>query len=103
MHNGAFRTLDAAVRHHLDPEGSLRSYDVTAHLPPALQATFQRDPELLAELLATVDPVAPPEPLSDTEFADMLAFLAALTDPAVTNLPPPPERVPSGLPVADTP
>jgi cytochrome c peroxidase len=98
MHNGAFSTLEDAVRHHLDPEGSLRNYDPAQHLPPELQGTFQDDPNLLNELITTRAPVEPGETLSDEEYTHLLAFLTALTDPAAENIEDaPPERVPSGL------
>jgi cytochrome c peroxidase len=35
FHNGAFGTLEAAIRHHLDVERSLRTYDPAAHGVPA--------------------------------------------------------------------
>ena len=105
MHDGAFATLEAAVLHHLDPETSLRSYDPTVHLPPDLQDTFQNDPNLLDDMLHYVDPLLAPErSLTDAELEALLAFLHALTDPAVFNLDQYiPESVPSGLPVQDLP
>jgi cytochrome c peroxidase len=103
MHNGAFRTITATVRHHLAPEASLRGYDVVEHLPPSFHGTFQDDPALIAELLAERDATAPERPLTAAEFDDLMAFLAALTDPAATNIEGPPPAVPSGLPVSDQP
>lgn len=101
MHNGAFRTLTATVRHHLAPEDSLRAYDAAAHLPLQLQDTFQDDAALIAELLATRDTSEPERLLTATEFDDLMAFLAALTDPAALTIEEPPPAVPSGLPVSD--
>jgi cytochrome c peroxidase len=101
-HNGAFSSLEAMIRHHLDPAGSLRSYDPAQHLPPDLALTFRTDEALLADMLAHLDPrLAQIEPLSNGEIKDLLAFLAALADPAARNLGHTvPDRVPSGLPVA---
>lgn len=102
MHDGAYATLEAAVRHHLDPAAALRSYD-PSQLPAELRDTFQSDPETIAAILETLDPlVATPLPLSDAEVGDLMAFLEALTDPRAADLGADvPERVPSGLPVAD--
>ncbi len=98
MHNGAFSTLEDAVRHHLEPEESLRNYDPTQHLPPELQDTVQDDAAVLNELISTIAPVTPTETLTDAEYTDLLDFLTALTDPAAENIADaPPDRVPSGL------
>jgi cytochrome c peroxidase len=98
MHNGAFSTLEDAVRHHLEPEESLRTYDPTQHLPPELQDTVQDDAAVLNELISTIAPVTPAETLTDAEYTDLLDFLTALTDPAAENIADaPPDRVPSGL------
>jgi len=54
-------------------------------------------------MLARLDPLLQvPADLSDEEVDQLLAFLAALTDPAAKDLAKTiPERVPSGLPVSD--
>lgn len=100
MHDGAFATLEGTVRHQLDPEASLRTYDV-AQLAPELQSTFQGDEDTIAAILANLDPlVATPRPLSDGQIEDLLSFLEALTDPAAASLGAEvPASVPSGLPV----
>lgn len=103
MHDGAFATLEAAVRHHLDPASSLRRYDPAAHLPPELRDTFQSSAELMEDMLFRLDPVLKePIRLRDGEVNALLVFLEALTDPAALDLSADiPERVPSGLPVRD--
>lgn len=101
MHNGAFASLEAAVRHHLDPAASLAAYDDT-QVEPELHGTFQAS--AVDQLLATVDPELAPTgaPLTDADVADLMAFLSALTDPGSINLYHlVPDSVPSGLPVAD--
>jgi cytochrome c peroxidase len=102
-HNGAFSSLEAMIRHHLDPAGSLRTYDPAAHLPPDLQRTLHNDELLVADMLAYLDPrLAHIEPLTVGEINDLLAFLTALADPAAKRLDRyVPERVPSGLPLAE--
>ncbi|MBE2200926.1 MAG: cytochrome-c peroxidase [Anaerolinea sp.] len=104
MHNGAFSTLATAVVHHLDPTNSLRHYDETQHLPPYLWGTWQNRETLLIDMLLTLDPaINRKRTLTDAELSDLLAFLDALTDPAVHQLDHLiPASVPSGLPVADT-
>jgi cytochrome c peroxidase len=100
MHDGAYTTLEGAVRHHLDPAGSLLNYDRT-QLAPALQPTVIDDPAALQAMLANLDPLLrnPPR-LSDADVDDLLAFLGALTGPGLASLDDViPESVPSGVPV----
>lgn len=95
MHNGAFTTLEAAVRHHFNP---LPTYDIT-QLTPLMQRTVQ-GPEIL--YIATTAPslTRPTPSLSDAEVAAILAFLQSLTSETAVDLRHTiPDRVPSGLPV----
>lgn len=98
MHNGAYTTLDAAVRHHLHPEQALRAYAVS-QLRPNLRDSFQGDEVTFTMLLDTLDPlVSTPIMLTEAEVDDLLAFLDALTDPAAVDLSHlAPTAVPSGL------
>ncbi len=102
MHNGAYRDLESAVRHHLNPAASLRTYDPTQQLPAALHPTVQSNEAFFTEMLLHLDPLLTPAPtLNDAEVADLLEFLHALTDPTTqetldTLMP---ATVPSGLPV----
>ncbi|MDX1530987.1 MAG: hypothetical protein R3362_05635, partial [Rhodothermales bacterium] len=128
-HAGAYLTLEAVVRHHLDPVAALEAYEVpeglllpmeevqeltadgprlvTRPMSPERRAAFlardtwvQQRPELRARIAAANE--LAPTPLTDAEVADLLAFLHALTDPASVDLSPLiPEAVPSGLPVQD--
>ncbi|HVO26618.1 MAG TPA: cytochrome c peroxidase [Candidatus Margulisiibacteriota bacterium] len=102
MHDGAYTTLEGAVRHVLDPTTALRHYDVS-QLAPDMQSTFQGDEQTLTAILANLDPlVATPQRLSDDEVNEILTFLEALTDPAAADLSSDiPDSVPSGLPVRD--
>lgn len=97
-HAGAYTSLEAVVRHHLNPEQALRNYN-PAQLRDDLQDSFQSDESYLNAQLSNLDPlVATQVELSDREFEQLLAFLHALTDPAaieLTNVVP--ESVPSGL------
>lgn len=104
MHNGAYATLSAVLAQHLDPATSLRNYDA-AQLPPELRGSVWTDGTSAggvlrtALVLKTLDPlVRAPRALSETERQDLLAFLDALTDPAVVDLSTQaPATVPSGL------
>ena len=102
MHDGTFGTLEEAVRHHLDPEASLRAYD-GSRLPASLQPFLHDDEATLAAILATLDPeVRPSRALSDEDVDAIVAFLHALDGEAELRKQPDagvPERVPSGLPV----
>jgi cytochrome c peroxidase len=83
MHDGAFTSLAAAIRHHLNARASLLGYDPTKQqLPPDLTgSTGPRGP-----LLDALDPLlANPIVLTDSEFDDLLAFVRdALLDPRAT-------------------
>jgi cytochrome c peroxidase len=100
MHDGAFLTLEAAVRHHLNPAEGLQAYD-PSQLHVLLKDACQNQPETLAAILATKSVYATEQAhLSDAELQDVLAFLDSLTSPSALNLAHTiPASVPSGLPV----
>jgi len=103
-HNGAFASLQGIVRHHLDPLASFASWDRSqVVLTPddgfaATDFAIWDDSRELARITARID--IDPVSLSETEIADLVAFLGALSDPAAIRgrLGKPP-AVPSGLPV----
>ncbi|HSE27115.1 MAG TPA: cytochrome c peroxidase, partial [Gemmatimonadales bacterium] len=84
FHNGAFTTLEAAIRHHLDVEHSLRGYDPAANGVAADLRVLSPPREPI--LARGIDPLlATGITLSDGEFADLLAFVRdALLDPRAT-------------------
>ncbi len=105
-HVGAYDTLEAVVRHQLDPVNSLNNYDSSqARLPSrsdldALDFVVQNDASRRTAIgnASELSPVA----LSDAETADLVAFLHALTDPICLDLRRDiPASVPSGLPLFD--
>lgn len=101
MHNGAFTTLEAAVRHHLDPKTSLQTYD-PSQLSELLRDTCQDQPETLAAILQWYTPRNASEgvQLTNEEMRLLLAFLDSLTSPSALDLSHTiPASVPSGLPV----
>ena len=101
-HAGAYATLAAVVRHHLDPVASLYSYDRRqAILPefPAAQDWWVLDSPTELAAIATANSL-PATSLSEQEIEQLLAFLATLTDPvSQTGRLGIPEQVPSGLPI----
>ncbi len=105
-HAGAYNTLEAVVRHYIDPANALRQYATEQAVLPsrpdldALDLVVQNDPNRL-EAMAAANEALPIE-LGDREVQDLLAFLHALTDPAALDLRADvPPSVPSGLPVWD--
>ena len=105
-HSGAYDTLEAMIRHHLDPVRSLREYepsqlrlprrsDLDAHDWIAMQ-----DSAVVAAI-AAANELAPVE-LTDREVSQLIDFLHALTDPRMLDLRNDvPAAVPSGLPLWD--
>jgi cytochrome c peroxidase len=105
-HAGAYDTLEAVVRHHLDPVNSLVNYDPTqARLPSrpdldALDFVVMSDPNRVAAIAAAneLEPVA----LREREIFFLMAFLRSLTDPRCLDLRRDvPTSLPSGLPLFD--
>ena len=100
MHNGAYATLEAVVRHYNDVPLALRTYDVS-QLDPALRVMYHGDEATIADVMSTLDfPFRSPLNLTEDEQGDLVAFLKSLTDPAARDLSSlVPASVPSGLPV----
>jgi cytochrome c peroxidase len=101
-HAGAYATLEAVIRHHMDPVASLYAYDrsqaILPELPGAEDWRILDDPAEMAAIAAANE--LAPMALSDAEIADLIAFLEALTDSAgAEGRLGVPESVPSGLPV----
>lgn len=97
MHNGAFTTLESAIRHHLDVRTSVEQY-TTGHLPADLQGPLGP----MAPVLERLSPLlATPIVLDDGEFTQLVEFVRhGLLDPGarperMRGLVP--ERLPSGL------
>ncbi len=105
-HSGAFDTLEASVRHHLDPVVSLASYKPPAAMLPSRPDLDGRDYLVQENRVRRLDisrrnELAPVK-LSDTQVQELLAFLMALTDErSIATEGGVPISVPSGLPVED--
>ena len=101
-HSGSYATLEAVVRHHLDPVASLLAYDpsqaVLADVSEFEDLRVIADASELASIAAANE--LEPNSLTDDEIHDLLAFLNALTDPfSLDGRLGIPAQVPSGLPV----
>jgi cytochrome c peroxidase len=71
-HNGAFTSLEAIIRHHLNPVQSAHSY---TH-PANLDADLREPMPPVAPVLAKLDPeLATPIALTNKEFKELLAFV----------------------------
>jgi cytochrome c peroxidase len=101
FHNGAFSTIEDAIRHHLDAVASANSYDpVVAGVDADLQ--LRRGPT--QPMLDRLDPIlATPVDLTPDEFQDLLVFVRdGLLDARALPLSLcllTPASVPSGIPV----
>jgi cytochrome c peroxidase len=98
MHNGAYRTLEAVVRHYNNVDSALVRFDVS-ELDPALRGRHHSDPTTVNAIRSTLDfRLRSPLRLTTTEQQQIVAFLKSLTDPAARNLASiVPASVPSGL------
>ena len=105
-HAGAYSTLEAVVRHQLDPVNSLYNYDQSQVVLPsrpdldAQDFVVMNDPARV-DAIAAANELAPVR-LKEKQIADLIEFLHALTDPAAIDLRKDiPASVPSGLTLAD--
>ena len=98
MHNGAYTTLEAAVRHQLNPVHVLENYDVN-QLEPEFRGAVHNDSRTIKDVKSTMTAeMKMPLFLSDAEVGALLEFLKSLTSPSARNLDHTiPESVPSGL------
>ena len=107
-HDGAYAELRDAVEHQLDPVAALNAYDGSQLVLPsradldAEDLIVMNDP-VRVRAIADANELAPPN-LTAEEIDELVAFLHALTDPAMLNLTrtlPKAEDLPSGLPLFD--
>lgn len=101
-HSGAYDTLEAIVRHHMDPINSLENYDqsqavlISRDDLDALDFVVMNDPTRV-EAIADANELAPVK-LNNRQVGHLIDFLRALTDPNAIDLRfNQPKTVPSGL------
>jgi cytochrome c peroxidase len=100
MHNGAYPTLDAVVRHYNNVDSAVKSYDVN-QLPASLRSSYHGDASTVSTLVTSLDPrLQQPMRLTVDQQQQIVAFLKSLTDPSARDLAGiAPSAVPSGLPI----
>lgn len=105
-HDGAYNSLEAVIRHHLDPVDALNHFDINQAVLPsrsdldAIDFIAHNDfPRRQAIGHANeLQPIS----LTDEQVSNLIAFLHALTDFNCIDLRKDvPKYVPSGLPLAD--
>lgn len=89
-HTGAFNDLQGIIRHHLDPQKSIASYDFTLQQLPQFRDLAVTYPRAQDNTRATLQQhqasgALPMPVLKDDQIADIVAFLQTLTDPCVSN------------------
>ena len=82
-HAGAYTTLEAVVRHEINPATAIDNYDFT-QLNPTVQASNMMA-NTQAVLANGIDTTLQPVDLSNDEIKDIVEFLKTLTDPCVTD------------------
>jgi cytochrome c peroxidase len=108
-HAGAYTSLEAVIRHHLNPAVALNAYDTTqAILPPipnnpdVASTDFKEWKDLNARAARAASSELGPMSLTDEQVGQLVAFMYALTgDSAYSFKDKIPLTVPSGLPVSD--
>ncbi len=101
-HSGAYRSLEAVVRHHLNPVESLRNYDRSQAILPEHgdhnDFTALDNPQTVNAIAAANELGS--QKLSDPQITDLVAFLKSLTDEqSLKGRLGRPDQVPSGLTV----
>lgn len=101
MHDGAYPTLEAVVRHYSNVDSAVKAYDVS-QLDPSLRSSYHGDAATITQLLSSLDGrIRQPLGLTPDEQRQLVAFLKSLTDPSARDLSGvAPAAVPSGLPVS---
>ena len=90
-HSGAFESLEAIVRHHLNVEQSVAAFDFLQitqqgiQISNALINTQNAVNQLLANRAANKQNVLQNVNLSDSQVNDLMVFLTTLTDPCVED------------------
>lgn len=90
-HSGAFESLESMVRHHLNVEKSIATFEFSQLSQEGIQTNNSRINtanafnQLLANRVSNTSNVLQNAKLSESEVSDLLAFLGTLTDPCVED------------------
>jgi hypothetical protein len=102
MHNGAYKSLERAVRHHFAPEEVHAAFE-PSDLPGFIRARVEglSDEKGREKLADDIDSELPTSvDLDKSEFEALMAFLHSLTSPSAKKLESiRPKSVPSRLPM----
>ena len=92
-HAGAYTTLEAVIRHHIDPQAAFDTYDIN-QLEATIISSGQTD-DMIVNTQNALDQLAanelagtsllPDVTLTDDQISDLVEFLKTLTDPCVTD------------------
>ena len=86
---GAYFTLEAITRHHLDIEQSLKNYDYSQLEPTIRKGQVRNELEKVMEVInrrrEMTFIMSGPLQFTDSQIQDLVAFLKALTDPCVKD------------------
>ena len=100
MHNGAYASLEAVVRHYNNVDSALVAFD-PAGLEPSLRASYHGDATTISAIRSGLDGrLQQPMRLTTEEQRQLVVFLKSLTDPSARDMNAvTPSSVPSGLPI----
>ncbi|WP_369855608.1 cytochrome-c peroxidase [Candidatus Thalassolituus haligoni] len=91
-HSGVFDSLEAMIRHHLDPQQSVASFDFDALSQRQSGLVHPHSREFSNNALAQLtmlrqqgNAILQDARLSDQQIEDLMAFMTALTDPCVES------------------
>jgi len=90
-HTGSYTTLEAVVRHHLNPQSAIDNYDYT-QIDPSIDASdLASNTQLAMNTLSAnrtagiISPILQNVSLTDVQVYQLLEFLKTLTDPCVKD------------------
>jgi len=90
-HVGSYSTLEAVVRHHLNPQSAIDNYDYTQIDPNIDASDMAANTQLAMDTLTairntgTVSPVLTNVSLTNEQVAQIVVFLKTLTDPCLKD------------------
>ena len=83
-HAGAYTTLEATVRHYINPQHAIDDYDWSQLKQPGLQ-NLDKMKQNTQQALDHSNFALTPQTLNDTEVDQLVAFLRTLTDPCTKS------------------
>jgi len=90
-HVGSYATLDAVVRHHLNPQNAIDNYDYTQIDPNIDASDMLKNTQLAMDTLTanrnagTINPILTNVSLTNEQITQIVTFLKTLTDPCLKD------------------